>query len=167
MGEIDQEDRRAEQEAAGAAHPAPPAGASHDEDDRLAPGFVHAVVERVEAGDTEGARALVDPLHPADIAELFALAPAEARQPLAAALAERLDGEVLAEMNDWVRDGLIEQLDANQVAELAGQLDTDDAVAIIEDMEDERAAPCSAPSIPTTAPPSRRRSPSPRNPRAA
>ena len=112
-----------------------------DEDDRLKPAFVRAVLDHVEAGDAEGARALVAPLHPADIADLFELAPAEDRAPLAAALGEMLDGDVLAEMNDWVREALIDALDAHQVADIAGQLDTDDAVAIIEDMEeaDQRA----------------------------
>jgi magnesium transporter len=42
-----------------------------DEDDRLKPEFVRRVLERVEAGDDEGARELVEPLHPADIADLI------------------------------------------------------------------------------------------------
>ncbi|HLZ79229.1 MAG TPA: magnesium transporter, partial [Sphingomonas sp.] len=108
---------------------------SHDKDNRLTRDFVDTVVERVEEGDDEGARALVRPLHPADIADLFELAPNEARGPLATALAELLDGEVLAEMNDWVRDRVLEALEPRQVAALATELDTDDAVAIIEDMD--------------------------------
>jgi magnesium transporter len=110
---------------------------SLDADDRMKPEFVDSVMERVDAGDAEGARALVAPLHPADIADLFELAPSEARRPLATALADLLDGDVLAEMNDWVRDELIDALHPHEVAELATQLDTDDAVAIIEDMEED------------------------------
>lgn len=110
---------------------------SHDAEDRLTPEFVSGVLDRVEAGDSEGARALVEPLHPADIADLFELTPSERRQPLAAALSDLLDGDVLAEMNDWVRDDLIDALDPHQVAEIAGELDTDDAVAIIEDLEED------------------------------
>ena len=114
---------------------------SHDEDNRLTPDFVEAVIEEVEAGDDEGARALVRPLHPADIADLFEFAPQDARGPLASALAELLDGDVLAEMNDWVRDEVLRALDPGQVAALATALETDDAVAIIEDMdEDEQRA---------------------------
>ena len=116
---------------------APPPEASLDEDDRLKPEFVRAVLECVEDDDAEGARALVAPLHPADIADLFELAPADSRPALAAALADLLDGDVLAEMNDWVRDGLIDALEPHQVAEIATELDTDDAVAIIEDMEED------------------------------
>jgi magnesium transporter len=108
-----------------------------DEDDRLKPEFVAEVLDRVKAGDDEGARALVDPLHPADIADLFELADSDDRRALAAALAGLLDGDVIAEMNDWVRDELLDALSATQVAAIAGELETDDAVAIIEDMEEE------------------------------
>ena len=126
-----------ETELAEAMFPEPRPEPLHDEDDRLTPEFVARVVDCVEAGEVDAARALVAPLHPADIADLFELAPAEQRQPLAAALAELLDGDVLAEMNDWVREKLMEALSVHQVAEMATQLDTDDAVAIIEDMEED------------------------------
>ena len=108
-----------------------------DEDDRLKPEFVSAVMERVEAGDDEGARTLVEPLHPADIADLLELVDRDDRRALAKALSGILDGDVLAEMNDWVRDELIEALEPHEVAEIAGEMETDDAVAIIEDMEEE------------------------------
>lgn len=116
---------------------AAPAETLHDEDDRLKSSFVDAVIACVEDGDADGARALVRPLHPADIADLFELAPQEMRQPIAAAIAELLDGDVLSEMNEWVREELIEALAPHQVAEIATQLDTDDAVAIIEELEEE------------------------------
>ncbi len=106
-----------------------------DEDDRLKPAFVEAVLDAVEAGDAEGARALVEPLHPADIADLFELTPEDRRGSLAKAIADLLDGDVFAEMNDYVREDLIDALDARQVADLASELDTDDAVAIIEDLD--------------------------------
>ena len=111
-----------------------------DEDDRLKPEFVSAVLEAVEAGDAEAARARVAPLHPADIADLVELTPAELRPALAAAISDLIDGDVLAEMNDWVREALVDALEPHQVADIAAELDTDDAVAIIEDMdvEDQR-----------------------------
>jgi magnesium transporter len=130
MSEIDEQTAAP---SAASGHPAP--RASHDGEDRLTPDFVAAVIDHVEAGEVEAARDLVTPLHPADIADLFELAPSEARRPLAAALAELLDGDVLSEMNEWVRDELIDALAPHQVAEIATQLDTDDAVAIIEELD--------------------------------
>ena len=112
-----------------------------DEDDRLRPEFVDAVLDAVRAGDDEEARALVEPLHPADIADLFELTPHEDRAGLARALKDLLDGDVFAEMNDYVREDLIDALTPTEVADIASELDTDDAVAIIEDLEeaDQRA----------------------------
>lgn len=109
---------------------------SHDAEDRLTPEFVSAVLDRVETKDTAGARQLVEPLHPADIADLFELTPADRRRPLAAAITDLLDGDVLSEMNDYVREELMDALEPHEVAEIAGELETDDAVALIEDMEE-------------------------------
>ena len=108
-----------------------------DADDRLKPEFVRAVLDAVEAGDSERARELVEPLHPADIADLFELTPGDERAGLAKAITDLLDGEVFAEMNDYVREDLIDALEPHEVADIAAELDTDDAVAIIEDMDAE------------------------------
>ncbi len=107
-----------------------------DEDDRLRPEFVREVLAAVEAGDAATARDLCGPMHPADLADLFELTPAELRGDLALALGDMVDGDVLAEMNDHVRETLVDALEPHQVADLASELDTDDAVAIIEDMDD-------------------------------
>jgi len=111
-----------------------------DEDDRLKPEFVSAVLEAVDEGDNEAAHMLVAPLHPADIADLIELVPSERRADVVTAISDLIDGDVLAEMNDWVREALVDALEPHQVANLAAELDTDDAVAIIEDMdvEDQR-----------------------------
>jgi magnesium transporter len=110
---------------------------SLDEDNRLLPGFVDQVCEALDAGDDEAAYDLVEPLHPADIADLFELVERDYRGPLARAITDLLGADVLTELNDYVRDDVIDALPAAQVAELAGQLETDDAVAIIEEMEEE------------------------------
>jgi magnesium transporter len=113
------------------------AESAHDTQDSLSPDFVRTILDLVEAGDVEAVRERVEPLHPADIADLVELTPADQRHALAAAIAGLIDGEVLAEMNDWVREALIEALEPHEVADIAAELDTDDAVAIIEDMEEE------------------------------
>ena len=51
------------------------------------------------------------------------------------ALAGIVSPDVLAEMNDFVREDLLDELEPQQVADIAGQLDTDDAVALIEDLD--------------------------------
>ena len=108
-----------------------------DAEDRLRPEFVDKVLDAVDAGDDVTARALVEPLHPADVADLIELAARDEREGLVKALAGIVDADVLAEMNEHVREALIEALDPEQVADLAGQMETDDAVAILEDLEED------------------------------
>ncbi len=106
-----------------------------DKEDRLRTDFVDSVLDAVEAGDDETARNLVQPLHPADVADLIELARADEREGLVKALAGIISPDVLAELNDYVREELIDEMEPQQVADIAGQLDTDDAVALIEDLD--------------------------------
>src|SRR5438309_188863 len=106
-----------------------------DQETRLRPGFVDKVLDAVDAGDDETARRLVEPLHPADVADLIELAASDEREGLVKALAGIVSPNVLAEMNEYVREGLLDELEPQQVADIAGQLETDDAVALIEDLD--------------------------------
>jgi magnesium transporter len=108
-----------------------------DSEDRLRPEFVDRVLDAVASGDDETARELVEPLHPADVADLIELAARDERQGLVRALAEIVDADVLAEMNEHVREALLDALEPHQLADLAGQMETDDAVAILEDLEED------------------------------
>jgi magnesium transporter len=108
-----------------------------DEEFRLRPEFVDEVLDAVEVGDDETARELVQPLHPADVADLIELARRDEREGLVKALAGIISPEVLAELNDYVREDLIDEMEPQQVADLAGQMETDDAVALIEDLDEE------------------------------
>ncbi len=108
-----------------------------DEDGRLSGEFVAAVVATLDADDAAATRKLVDPLHEADIADLFELVPADYRRELAKALGDKLDADVIAEMNDWVREGLLDDRSPAEVAEVVSDLDTDDAVSIIEELDED------------------------------
>lgn len=117
--------------------PAPAqASKSHDDENRLKHEFVRQVRDALEAGETDTVYDLVEPLHPADIADLFELTEQEDRRPLAKAISDLMGPEVIAELNDHVREQLIEDLPAGMIADIAEQLDTDDAVAMIEDLDE-------------------------------
>jgi magnesium transporter len=113
------------------------AASAIDEEDRLRPEFVDRVLDAVDCGDDETARELVAPLHPADVADLIELAARDEREGLVRALAGIVDADVLAEMNEHVREALLDALPADQVAKIAGDLETDDAVAMLEDLEED------------------------------
>jgi len=108
----------------------------HDEDNILKPEFVRRVTEALEAGDEAAVYDLVEPLHAADVADLLELLTPGERRALAAAITDLMSSEVIAELNDHVRDDMIEALPAAAVAEIAGELDTDDAVQLIEGMDE-------------------------------
>jgi magnesium transporter len=112
-------------------------GEQFDEENRLKSQFVDSVVAALEDGDEGRAYQLVEPLHPADIADLFELLERDQRRKLATAITDLMTGEVIAELNDYVRDDMIEALPPQAVAELAEQLETDDAVQLIEDLDAE------------------------------
>src|SRR5690348_3731567 len=124
-----------------AAAPTADSASPVDDEDRLRSDFVDKVLDAVDAGDDETARQLVQPLHPADVADLIELAASDEREGLVKALAGIISPDVLAEMNDYVREGLLDEMEPQQVADIAGQLETDDAVALIEDLDrDEQQA---------------------------
>ncbi|OJW71445.1 MAG: magnesium transporter [Sphingomonadales bacterium 63-6] len=106
-----------------------------DEENRLKADFVRSVSEALEDGDEAQVYELVEPLHPADIADLFELLERPERAKLAAAITDLMSGEVIAELNDYVRESMVEELAPGAVAEIAEQLDTDDAVQLIEDLD--------------------------------
>lgn len=105
------------------------------QDDGLQPDFLRAIEAALDTEDEGELRALVKPLHPADVADLFEQVSSERRAQLAVALGSDLNAEVLAELNDWVRDEVVGELPAAQVAEAVSEMDTDDAVALIEELE--------------------------------
>jgi magnesium transporter len=112
-------------------------GEQLDEDNRLKQHFVSSVIESLDDGDEARAYELVEPLHPADIADLLELLSSDQRRKLASAITDLMTGDVIAELNDYVREDMIEALPPEVVAEIAEQLDTDDAVQMIEDLEPE------------------------------
>ncbi|HKT86161.1 MAG TPA: magnesium transporter [Novosphingobium sp.] len=140
MNEPDLEEKLQEDEAsAGEAQQdsAPAENDSLDEENRLKPEFVRSVKEALDAEDSDRVYELVERLHPADIADLFELVDEDERLTLARSIRDLMGVEVIAELNDWVRELLIEALPPEVVADIAEQLDTDDAVAMIEDLDRE------------------------------
>ena len=108
-----------------------------DEENTLKPEFVRRVEGALDEGDDGAVYDLVEPLHPADVADLLELFDREDRRKLASAITDLMTGDVVAELNDYVRDDMMEDLPAASVAQIAEQLETDDAVQLIEDLDEE------------------------------
>ncbi|MFK7941764.1 MAG: magnesium transporter [Paracoccaceae bacterium] len=110
--------------------------AARDDQYDLDPEIVAAVVESARAGDRVAVLSLVEDLHAADIADLLEQINTEARRAVVDLVWTELDNSVLAEVEEGVRDDLLEILQPAQVAEAVRELDTDDVVYLVEDLDE-------------------------------
>ncbi len=99
--------------------------------------LVEEIRAAVEAQDGDLLEALLEPLHPADIADLLEqIGPAERRGLLRLWHGGELEGEVLAELDEALREEVIRDLDPEALAEAVRDLETDDVVDIVEDLDE-------------------------------
>jgi magnesium transporter len=104
------------------------------EDGALREDFVHSVREAVEASDAPAAKALVGDLHESDVGAVIEALDPELRSRLVELMGRDFDFTALIEVDDTVREEILEELPAEAVAEGVRELDSDDAVAILEDL---------------------------------
>lgn len=105
-------------------------------EDEAAAARLAAVRVAVEAGDAVVLTALLEPLHAADVADLLEQVSGTERRALLALYSPEIDGDILSEIDESIREEVIESLPAAVLAEAVRELDTDDVVDILEDIED-------------------------------
>jgi len=108
-----------------------------DDDGDLDPAFLLRLRSAIESADRTVVETLAGDLHVADVGDIIeALSPDE-RAPFIQLLGDRFDFTALTEVDETVRVQLIEELPPEAVAEGVRDLDSDDAVYILEDLDDE------------------------------
>jgi magnesium transporter len=106
-----------------------------DESGSLNPEFVHTVKNLLAAANAKRLYELLEEVHPADLADVIeALEPGE-RVLLITMLGRHFNVEALAELDESVRDELLENLPPDTIAAAVRNLDTDDALYLIEDLD--------------------------------
>ncbi|MEL7115957.1 MAG: magnesium transporter [Pseudomonadota bacterium] len=96
---------------------------------------VRAIVEAADAGDAAALGALLEPLHAADIADLLEQVQPDAREAVVRLYGAEFDGEILTEIDEAIREEVIETLEPEVLEEAVRDLDSDDVVDLIEDLE--------------------------------
>jgi len=96
--------------------------------------YVDRVAEAVRQGDTALLRELVGDLHQADVGDLIEALDSELRPRLVELMGSDFDFAALTEIDDTIREEILDELPAETVAEGVRELDSDDAVAILEDL---------------------------------
>ncbi|WP_340119957.1 magnesium transporter [Pelagibius sp. 7325] len=99
--------------------------------------MVRSVSDALDAGNTEEARKIAADLHEADLADLLENLDRDERLHLTQALGTDFDLEVLTYLDDWVREEIVEALEPRHLASSLADLHSDDAVDIIEDLDEE------------------------------
>ncbi|MES2142888.1 MAG: magnesium transporter [Pseudomonadota bacterium] len=96
---------------------------------------IEAVLAAIGAEDGPTLVALLQPLHPADIADLLEQIGAGERAVFLRLAVGEIDGDVLSEVSEGIREEVIAALPPEVVAEAVRDLHTDDVVDILEDLE--------------------------------
>ena len=109
-----------------------------DEDYVLTAAFVEKVVDASDDGDGMRLRSLLEDLHPADVADLMGFLTAEHRAVVVLWLPPELLAETLPELDDGIREEVLERVPHLILAEALQELDSDDAAAVVEDLEDDQ-----------------------------
>jgi magnesium transporter len=100
-------------------------------DDRLVPDVRLALA----AGDRARLASLLDPLHPADIADLLEQIGSGERREVLLLAPQIITGEVLSELEEGLREEVIAFLPRDQLADAVRELDSDDVVDLLEDLD--------------------------------
>ena len=114
--------------------------ALRDEEGTVRADYVERVAHAVAAADSGALRELVGDLHEADVGDLIEALDPALRPRLVAVMGHDFDFSALTEVDDTVRDEILDELPAEAVAKGVRELESDDAVAILKDLpKDEQA----------------------------
>lgn len=122
------------------AQTARPADPLRDEDGAIHPDFVARVQHAIVTRDSGTLRTVVGDLHEADTGDLIEALDPELRPQLIELMGKDFDFSALTEVDDTVREEILEELEPETVAEGVRELDSDDAVYILEDLPKEEQA---------------------------
>ena len=103
--------------------------------DGLSAQAVEDIVAALDQGETQRVRELVAPLHFADAADLAERLSADQRRALMEMAHDVLDADFFIELDETVRDEVVDIVGLDAMAEVVSELDTDDAVGIIDELE--------------------------------
>jgi len=106
-----------------------------DEDGVFKPEFIEDVISALRADDKNSLQARVDSLHEADLADLIEILPKSERQILVERVGAEMNYAALSELEEPVRDEVLDILPAKQLADAVSELESDDAAYLLEDLD--------------------------------
>ncbi|MFB9265629.1 magnesium transporter [Bradyrhizobium erythrophlei] len=107
-----------------------------DEEGQLRHEFVEEITRAIHAADRPLLCAVVAELHEADLGDLIAALAPEDRVNLVEITATDFDFSALNEVDETVREEILEELEPETVAEGVRELESDDAVELLESLDE-------------------------------
>jgi magnesium transporter len=120
----------------GVAEPVP----FRDDEGYINPDFIAAVADAIEESDTARLQTLVEDFHESDLGDLLEALDPEFRPRLIELLGSAFDFTALTEVDEAIREEILEGLNTSTLAEGVRDLDSDDAVTILESLAEEDKA---------------------------
>jgi magnesium transporter len=111
-----------------------------DQEGELNPEFLAAAADAIEASDAERLQELVEDFHESELGDLIEALEPDHRPRLIELLGSSFDFTALTEVDEAVREEILEELETSTVAEGVRELDSDDAITILESLGDEDKA---------------------------
>jgi magnesium transporter len=108
-----------------------------DEEGQLRHEFVEEIASAIHAADRPFLCEVVAELHEADLGDLIAALAPEERVSLVEMTATDFDFSALNEVDDTVREEILEELEPETVAEGVRELESDDAIELLEGLDEE------------------------------
>ena len=97
--------------------------------------LINAVIANCNEENRANLEILIEPLHPADLADLLTFLNTDQRSYILGTLKEDRYTEVLAELDDTIIDETVQNLEEKKVARSISEMETDDAINLIESLE--------------------------------
>jgi magnesium transporter len=107
-----------------------------DEEGQLRPEFVKQITRAIHAADRPFLCEIVAELHEADLGDLIAALEPEERVDLVEITGADFDFSALNEVDETVREEILEELEPETVAEGVRELESDDAVELLEGLDE-------------------------------
>src|SRR6202030_251081 len=122
---------------------APPAEASilerlpmRNEEGDIRPEFIEEITRCIKVNDAKFLREIVAELHEADLGDLIGALEPDDRVSLVELTGTDFDFSALNEVDDTVREEILEELEPETVAEGVRELESDDAVELLEGLDE-------------------------------
>ncbi len=107
----------------------------YTEDNAVRPELISRIEELIEAHDDDKLKELIEPLHESELGDILEALDSDERASLVALTGGEFDYASLTEVDEAVRLEVINAVPNEQIAEAVTDLESDDAVFILEDME--------------------------------